>query len=691
IFDGFLKIADPYGDMKQSSDLRVIDSIMDPVYRAKADVVQLNLEFDVSDSLKVYSQTVYDKDSVYSSQDFNRFNTKPIFQDSNQVLFENYHSLSPGGVFCDPQLGCSKSLVGYDISQGRASQFTQEFRVQSDFGGPFNFSAGANYTRFTTLIDYYVFYNLITALAMMPPFIGISEQGPVSMNTCYMPTDINSSNWVLTSGDPGAGCPYIDPNPLDSINGEGHNYFRSKNPYRLHSAAAFGELYWQASDALKVTAGLRYTVDRKAFTPVPSQVLLAPSVLIGGEVGRGYPARPDIKQRWGEWSGRLGLDWKPRLSFTDQTMVYAFYSRGYKGGGANPPTPGYGSKSLIDYFPAFADWLPDDLKGRFSRPILELPADYEPTFRPEFVNAFEIGTKNTLWGGALMLNADTFFYDYKDYQVSQIKLRTAANENFDAKVWGLEFETLISPSRDLRINANLGYLDTRIGHGEKSINIMDRTQGNPDYVLTKPWALLPANCVVPKHVIQDFLSNWLFSLPNASLLCGGSAGFLEAFTSFNPPLDSRTGRRYDPYARDADGNLLYPEINGGAGIYEDVSGNQLPNSPHWTMNVGAQYGREILDGSWRATVRADAYWQSQSWARVYNDNPYDKLHGWYNVNLSVWLERPEDDLKIEFYVKNVLDKTPITDAFLNSDDTALTTNVFVLDPRLIGLSIRKGF
>jgi outer membrane receptor protein involved in Fe transport len=109
------------------------------------------------------------------------------------------------------------------------------------------------------------------------------------------------------------------------------------------------------------------------------------------------------------------------------------------------------------------------------------------------------------------------------------------------------------------------------------------------------------------------------------------------------------------------------------------------------MNIGAQYGHDILDGSWRATIRGDAYWQSQSWARVYNDNPYDKLHGWYNVNLSVWFERPDDDLKIELYAKNILDKTPITDAFLNSDDTALTTNVFVLDPRLIGLSIHKGF
>jgi outer membrane receptor protein involved in Fe transport len=59
-------------------------------------------------------------------------------------------------------------------------------------------------------------------------------------------------------------------------------------------------------------------------------------------------------------------------------------------------------------------------------------------------------------------------------------------------------------------------------------------------------------------------------------------------------------------------------------------------------------------------------------------------------NLSLWIENDEG-LKIELYAKNILDKTPITDAFINSDDTALTTNVFVLDPRLIGLSIRKEF
>ena len=89
-------------------------------------------------------------------------------------------------------------------------------------------------------------------------------------------------------------------------------------------------------------------------------------------------------------------------------------------------------------------------------------------------------------------------------------------------------------------------------------------------------------------------------------------------------------------------------------------------------------------------MRGDAYWQSQSWARVYNA-VNDKLHGWYNFNLGVTLENRNLGLQAEFYVKNLLDKSPITDAFLNSDDTALTTNVFVLDPRLVGFNLRKTF
>ncbi|MGE5501019.1 MAG: TonB-dependent receptor domain-containing protein, partial [Ignavibacteriales bacterium] len=643
---------DPYGGLMQSPDLRTIASIMDPRYRAKADIFELNVDVDIGSHLVASSQTAYNTDSIYSTQDYNRFNSFPVFRntsDPTDVPFVfgdrgwdcgvivasrcvDYRNFAPGGYFNDPQLGRSNTIAGMDISRARSRQFSQELRLQSDFDGPIDFNLGANYVRYNTEEDYFVLFNLVTAAAEV---LNVAADPYTCHQGLVLP------NKPIGSSIDTPYCIYIDPNPLDSISGEGHNYFRSENLYRMQSAAAFGELYWQAAPTLKVTAGVRYTKDDKKFTPIPSQLLLSTNLLWGGSVDRGYPSEPAIHQTWGKFTGRLGLDWHPDVAFGD-AMLYAFYSRGYKGGGANPPGVGFRKEPLVGVLP-------------FPVPPLLHTLPYPDTYKPEFVNAFEVGSKNTLLGGALALNGDVFFYDYKDYQVSQIKDRTAVNENFDAKVWGLELETLLTPARDLRFNASLGYQDSAIANGEASIDLMNRTQNNSDWVLLKPWVQLPSNCIAPREIVEAFVVNDAIygNYGNILALCPGN-WFAMGPGGWPVPRTEAYGYHID--------QSTWP--NGSAGFDADLGGNKLPNAPHWTVSLGAQYGHDIFDGSWRATVRADAYWQSQSWARVYNDNPYDKLHGWYNVNLSAWIERPEDDLKIEFYAKNLLDKTPITDAFL---------------------------
>ena len=62
------------------------------------------------------------------------------------------------------------------------------------------------------------------------------------------------------------------------------------------------------------------------------------------------------------------------------------------------------------------------------------------------------GPKNTLLDGALTLNGDIFYYDYKNYQISRIVDRTAINDNFDAKVKGAEVEATYEPMPGLRFN-----------------------------------------------------------------------------------------------------------------------------------------------------------------------------------------------------------------------------------------------
>src|SRR6185312_1131029 len=123
-------------------------------------------------------------------------------------------------------------------------------------------------------------------------------------------------------------CGYIDPNPISSLNGNGHNYFRSHNPYVLNSYAGFGEAYYNVMPDLKLIGGLRWTDDQKHFVDIPSQLLVH---------GSGYPAVRVEDQEWKKFTGRFAANWTPKLDFTDQTLVYGSYARGYKAGGANPP------------------------------------------------------------------------------------------------------------------------------------------------------------------------------------------------------------------------------------------------------------------------------------------------------------------------------------------------------------------
>ncbi len=58
-------------------------------------------------------------------------------------------------------------------------------------------------------------------------------------------------------------------------------------------------------------------------------------------------------------------------------------------------------------------------------------------------------------------------------------------------------------------------------------------------------------------------------------------------------------------------------------------------------------------------MRGDYYWQDYSWARVFNDNPYDRLRGYTNVNLALIFTN-QNGWQAMAYVKNIFDTTDIT-------------------------------
>jgi iron complex outermembrane receptor protein len=652
---GLLTTIDPYASTTQSRNLRVIESAINPRYRAKNDVVELNTDYAVLPSLTLTSQTAFGQDFLYSTQDYNRFNTAAgIFTGS--------------GTYCDPQLGCSNRLVAQDLSDEHAWQLSQEFRLSSNFEGPLNFSAGGNYLHYETEENYYVFINALTDFAYVgsvgapPPYclqgLGNAEGGhqyPNPGNGGGVPTD--------------ADCIYVDTNPLGQINNEGHNYFLSQNPYALNSYAAFGEAYYNILSDLKLTAGLRWTEDQKHFIDIPSELVAQ---------GYGYAISGVVNQQWDQLTGRAAVNWTPKLPFTDQTLVYASYAHGYKAGGANPP-----GAVLITF-------------ENGDNPFPDHPA----TFKPEFIDAFELGSKNTLLDGALTLNGDVFYYNYENYQISEIVDRSAINLNFDAHIKGAELEATWEPLPGLRFNFSGGWEDTALAKGASAVDLIDRTAGTPGWMVLKPFIGQASNCILPNYVVASSLINGELEYGETSF---GSVIQLCA-AAYNSHVDPVTDLPYvpDPTVRHCEGADGCPGTisgyagfdpsmapNNGEGFSKNLSGNELPNAPPFTVSVGAQYTLPLTT-DWAGTLREDFYWQDDSWARVFNDNPYDRLRGYTNLNLTLIFTN-QDGWQVMLYDKNVFNTTAITGTFLNSDDSGLTTNIFLTDPKLIGIRVTKNW
>ncbi|HEX6859064.1 MAG TPA: TonB-dependent receptor [Caulobacteraceae bacterium] len=682
--------ADPYVSLVQSRDLRTIESTVDPDYRAKSDIGELQFTFDLTDTLSLTSETGYAADFVWSMQDFNRFNTAegaftPIASDGDLEEAFVKGIIDENGVFCDPQLGCSSRLVAVDVSTGKARQFSQEFRLASDYEGPFNFSLGANWLRADSEDKYYVFINTLSLVVL----------NASQIETPYVPGKSDGSRCLLNGPAPGdpngvygvAGCVYTDPNPIGSLNDQGHNYFLSKNPYKLISYAVFGEAYYNITDALKVTAGLRWTVDKKEAPRIPSWLLARGTY--------GYPVAEVIEQEWREPTGRLTVDWKPDLAFTDETLLYASYAHGYKAGGANPP------RYVYVFYGGGADYGTGAVTtGSIALAAQAASATRPKTFDPEFVDAFEVGSKNTLADGRVTLNVAAFYYDYKDYQISEIVDRSAFNRNFDATVWGIELESDWRPLENLRLGFKGGYEKTRIADGEQAVDLMDRTAGHEGWSVVRPFPTFASNCILPTELYlptngTSYGPIWGLGGPN-----GGNPGGCE--WAYAIGYDPVTEAPYEPYPTTSNGSSLLnwdnypgfdpsqPAINNGEGFYKQLGGNELPNAPHWTATVTGDYTLP-LPNAWLMTLHTDVHWQSQSWWRVFNDHVYDKLHPYFTMNLAAIFTNEEGGWNVMAYVKNVTDETAITGAFLNSDDTGLTTNVFLTEPRLYGLRVTKSW
>ena len=188
------------------------------------------------------------------------------------------------------------------------------------------------------------------------------------------------------------------------------------------SKAAYAQVSFHVTDTVTLTGGARYTEGRKSFT--------IKNILPSGATDGPYRGTKSVDRL----TPTVTLGWKA----TPKSYLYATYSEGLRDGG---------------FAARFLGVLPAVL----------------PSYDPEYVNAYEIGSKNMLLGDRLRLNVAAFRTDYKDLQVDatvppalQISQQSTILNLAQARMQGVEVEFDGRLTEWLRLDGSVGYLDSEI-------------------------------------------------------------------------------------------------------------------------------------------------------------------------------------------------------------------------------------
>ena len=455
------------------------------------------------------------------------------------------------------------------------------------------------------------------------------------------------------------------------------SFFRNNTQdFQLESFGIFGEVYYEISDRLKLTAGLRYNDDSKSVVARSTLASFLNPFSNDGDpfdspFAAGFDADPGlagnqpVQERsvsFNEVTGRAVLDFQ----VTPDNLVYFSYSRGYKSGGINPPL----------------------------QPIFQV----DESFGPEQIDAFEFGTKNSFAGGALQLNATAFYYKYKDLQLSRIIARTSVNDTIDANIWGAEIEAVVSPHYNWLINMNFSYLNAEVAGDQFFSNPRDPGGGDPNAVIIKD-ITNGANCAVTgaapggPDAFVNFVNGEL-NAGNIPNLSAPTSAPLQGTTEFPAGSNIESSGAFSICAV-LEGTAALAGANFGGievlspGVQVNIKGNKLPQAPTIKASAGIQYTAEFNNGM-TLVPRFDLALTGEQFGNVFNGNT-NRIDPFVQANAQIQLNSADDRWFVRGFVQNIFDSNSVTGLYLTDASSGLFTNIFTLDPRRYGIAIGASF
>ena len=244
----------------------------------------------------------------------------------------------------------------------------------------------------------------------------------------YLDIAIDDSNGTIAPGFMDA---YFDVLGADSGGANG-----LRNPYTQdsQSISVFFQADYQIDDQFKLTGGLRAIQEEKSFT-YNNELVIFPTTAVSGLSPNVNKLDDLVTPFAGEqnddlFSARIQLDYAPNENF----LGYISWNQGVRAGGFNAPALPTASLATKDFL----------------------------QYEPEILSSFEIGVKWDAPDGRTRVNASTYYYDYKDYQVFSFLGLDTFTLNGKAENYGFEVEFQTTPSEGLDLFLGVGYISSTV-------------------------------------------------------------------------------------------------------------------------------------------------------------------------------------------------------------------------------------
>jgi len=307
--------ADDNASSLRPTDERKVNFDFTPQYETDETIVSLEINHGFDNGLTLHSLSAYQSAKVDARNDYD-FTTTGEFWPITTT-----YQRGPDGPSTVNQLQQN------DRSFSDSDQWSQEFRLNSDFDGDWNFMAGVFYLDYEDENHFYVYSS---ALSLFGQTLGIPED-----------------QWL---------------------------YDNATDPFELETSAFFGELYYDLSDDTELTFGIRYTDEKKKAR---QRSIYLNFLNDPGAPGGGWASYEDD---WQETTGKFNIN----HHWDEDIMLFATVARSYKGGGFNPisdesplldPAQG-GNPSLSGFEPEFINSIELGAKTRLFDNTLQANVTY---------------------------------------------------------------------------------------------------------------------------------------------------------------------------------------------------------------------------------------------------------------------------------------------------------------------------